>query len=519
MIKTFKKMIKRTFKIKDKNIFYKAKIEKIIKNKYFLNYEKNGKIKRIIWIEPTTDNDFFEKLKNSKYKIDLDFENYVKYILKKFGNKPCCNRFTIGNCIEYTIADLIFKSNFTVNFLPNSIYDIKNYKKLSIKYSSCGNIKLHNSNNQNTKSDFTDLLLITPQKIYLITNSIIKQKNIKIKDFLKNTGDKLFLKRKFINKKNMKNYEFKTDINKILEKFLSIEKLLINKSIDQLIYMKNYEFKTNINKINKINKILEKFLSIKKQLLIKSIDQLMYPPKGHVCSVNGRKYEQQNYNIIKNCSLNGQIFNTQNIEDLGGSTSINDIQCNFIKEQDIGIEIKKYNTPDWMQCSIKYNENLKIWETSKKCKIPKKCRDLFTKFLNGKKLFKGNIPPFMKKKLTHNEWVIIKQNTDLWNDSYFDIPNDTIKKLYSLKNCQYIQISNYGLYNLGNDICKFNVPEFNIEQKIRIRTKIHKRKNKQGFCNLSVIISPQPKNIKLLIKSPYSLDNKNKLPKNLIYNS
>ena len=172
-----------------------------------------------------------------------------------------------------------------------------------------------------------------------------------------------------------------------------------------------------------------------------------------------------------------------------------------------------------MQCSIKYNENLKIWETSKKCKIPKKCRDLFTKFLNGKKLFKGNIPPFMKKKLKHNEWVIIKKNTDLWNDSYFDIPNDTIKKLYSLKNCQYIQISNYGLYNLGNDICKFNVPEFNIEQKIRIRTKIHKRKNKQGFCNLSVIISPQPKNIKLLIKSPYSLDNKNKLPKNLIYNS
>lgn len=106
------------------------------------------------------------------------------------------------------------------------------------------------------------------------------------------------------------------------------------------------------------------------------------------------------------------------------------------------------------------------------------------------------------------------------NDVYIDIPNDTIKKLYSMKRCQYIQISNdYGLYHLGEDVCNFDVPEFIIEQQIRIRTKIHTKKDKNGFCNMSIIAACQPKNIKLLEKSKYTLDNKNNIPKNLIYDS
>ena len=68
-----------------------------------------------------------------------------------------------------------------------------------------------------------------------------------------------------------------------------------------------------------------------------------------------------------------------------------------------------------------------------------------------------------------------------------------------------------------NDICNFNVPEFICEQQLRIRTKIHTRKNTKGFCKLSVINSCQPKNIKNLVKSNYSLDNTSKLPINLLY--
>ena len=104
-----------------------------------------------------------------------------------------------------------------------------------------------------------------------------------------------------------------------------------------------------------------------------------------------------------------------------------------------------------------------------------------------------------------------------FNDIYIDCPNDTIKKLYSEKGCNYIQISNKGLYYLENDICEFNVPEFICERQLIIRTKIHTRKNVKGFCKLSVIISCQPKNIKNLLDSNYSLDDISKLPINLSY--
>ena len=60
---------------------------------------------------------------------------------------------------------------------------------------------------------------------------------------------------------------------------------------------------------------------------------------------------------------------------------------------------------------------------------------------------------------------------------------------------------------------------FNIEQQLRIRTKIHARKNKKGFCNLYVTVACQPKDITELNPSKYTLDDKNKLPLSLIYES
>lgn len=124
----------------------------------------------------------------------------------------------------------------------------------------------------------------------------------------------------------------------------------------------------------------------------------------------------------------------------------------------------------------------------------------------------------MEKSITYESWVKLKTETKKWDDVYIDIPSDCISKLYQAKGCNYIQISNgYGLYHLGNDICDFDVPIFNIEQQLRIRTKIHTRKNKKGFCNLSVTIACQPKYITKLNNSKYTLDDENKLPVSLIY--
>lgn len=239
--------------------------------------------------------------------------------------------------------------------------------------------------------------------------------------------------------------------------------------------------------------------------------------RGSNCSIYGKKYELQIYNIVKKCKLNDIIFNSQSENELGGCGNKNDIECNMNIEKDIPIEIKKINTPDWMQCSLHYDNINNKWLGSSKNKIPENSKKIFEEIVKDIELFNGKIPPFMIQNITHEEWLKIKKETNDFNDIYIDCPNDTIKKLYSEKGCIYIQISDKGLFHLGSDLCMFNVPEFICEQQLRIRTKIHTRKNSKGFCKLSVTISCQPKNIKNLVNSNFSLDNISKLPNNLIY--
>jgi hypothetical protein len=239
--------------------------------------------------------------------------------------------------------------------------------------------------------------------------------------------------------------------------------------------------------------------------------------KGSRCSINGKKYELQVYNIVKNCRLNEFYFNTQDENELGGCSSKNDIECNMHVERDISIEIKKSKTPDWMQCSLKYDNANGKWIGSIKNKIPEASKKVFEDVISTNIIFNGNIPPFMLKDITHEEWIKTKKETDDYNDCYIDCPPDTIMKLYSEKGCSYIQISDKGLYHLGNDVCDFKVPAFICEQRLRVRTKVHERKNKKGFCKLSVTVACQPTKINNLLESEYSLDNLTKLPFNLSY--
>lgn len=234
--------------------------------------------------------------------------------------------------------------------------------------------------------------------------------------------------------------------------------------------------------------------------------------KGSQCSVNGKNYEKMVYDIVKTCYINHIPFNTQKVSELGGCSSKNDINCNLNGIEDIGIEVKKYNAPDWMQCSIKYVDG--EWIPSKGRTANETCM-IFYNLIKDKNLYDGEIPPFINNEITHEQWTNVKKETNKWNDIYIDIPSDTISKLYRIKGCDYIQISNYWLYHLGNDICGFYVPLFEVEQQLRIRTKIHTRKNKKGFCKLSVMVACQPKNIKNLKPSNYSLDSYEKLPGNL----
>ncbi len=198
----------------------------------------------------------------------------------------------------------------------------------------------------------------------------------------------------------------------------------------------------------------------------------------------------------------------------------NDIVCCTNTGVDVPIEIKKYNAPDWMQCSLKYDTINGKWVGSSKNRIPETAKKIFEEIIGGahtRPLFNGHIPPFMHRDVTHTEWLQIKRDTADFADTYITCVDSTIGALYREKGCYYIQISDKGLYHLGQDICNFGVPLFTCEQQLRIRTKIHTRKNARGFCTLSVMVSCQPKNGKHITPSPYSLDNPATLPANLCY--
>ena len=240
---------------------------------------------------------------------------------------------------------------------------------------------------------------------------------------------------------------------------------------------------------------------------------------GSKCSINGKKYELLVYSVVSKLKNeeNGMIFNTQKESELGGCSRRKDIECNFREQGDIGIEIKKKITPDWGQCVLKFNSTTEEWKASES-KSSNETKNIFNVLIQDitHKIFNGKIPPFCTRSLTHKEWIKIKSETTDFNDQYFDCPSTTIADIYKLKGCSYIQISEMGLYHFGEDYCNFDVPMFLCSQKIRIRTKIHARKNSKGFCTLSVTMSISPKNIKELEFSKYSLDNLDNVSCNLV---
>jgi len=128
-------------------------------------------------------------------------------------------------------------------------------------------------------------------------------------------------------------------------------------------------------------------------------------PKGKLCSKSGGEYEKIIHHIVLRLKLRDHDFNTQGVDQLGGSKNTIDLQCNYLTEKDIGIEIKKHNTPDWMQCSLKYDNQKHMWYGSEKGKIPEKARELFNQLINTLDLYENEIPPFFSKKIVRNSAV------------------------------------------------------------------------------------------------------------------
>ena len=205
--------------------------------------------------------------------------------------------------------------------------------------------------------------------------------------------------------------------------------------------------------------------------------------KGSMCSVNGKKYEDLCYGNIKHSpKIMGQG---------GGSSHKPDIHT-----QNGHIECKPKQSPDWGQSKLNWEEGR--W-------VP--TNELFQRYMDRVN-FKP--PPFLiNKKMTRDEWIKIKHD---YKDEYLTVDNHEIQNFYKNKGCAYIQILGRGLYHLGEDPLEWGVPEFKVEQRMRIRAKDH---GSRASTRYSVTAAFQPLNIKALVPSEYSIDDRTRLPPNL----
>ena len=219
-------------------------------------------------------NSFWDKFKNEFPKYQKNFEDLCKYLRNEFGTGLHCNRFDIGNCFEYILTDNIRECGFNVNDYPNAKrIDIKINDKIpiSIKYSSSGDIKLHNSNNCiNTDMKMNDTILIIPNKIYLLTQENIENISLTLSDYLKNTGDGLCLKRSILTKLNQVNFKYVINIDIEVDKSKCKNRQcskLFYKSILEEYFIKsnNKEFLKALIKIkeDELLKLKEKYNNLK----------------------------------------------------------------------------------------------------------------------------------------------------------------------------------------------------------------------------------------------------------------
>lgn len=151
--------------------------------------------------------EFTQKLKTQD---KTEYKKLMLHLLEDYGTSLYCNRFAIGNCHEYAIEDLVRATGLTVENLQNSErvdLNIKEFGRLSIKYSSTGDIKLHNSNNVSNKDmSMVDTLLVTPTDWWILTTDEMEKVGVNVKDYLKNTGDGLQLKRTLLTELSRKKY-------------------------------------------------------------------------------------------------------------------------------------------------------------------------------------------------------------------------------------------------------------------------------------------------------------------------
>ena len=94
----------------------------------------------------------------------------------------------------------------------------------------------------------------------------------------------------------------------------------------------------NYKRLWQLKKLENSLLKLENEKVLKELE-LYRKNKGGQSSINGLQYEIKIFTILQKTTINNKPFNTQSLDELGGSTKDNDLSCNYNSEN-IGIEVK-----------------------------------------------------------------------------------------------------------------------------------------------------------------------------------
>lgn len=162
------------------------------------------------------------------------YKRIIQTLMSEYGTALPCNRFGIGNCNEYAIADVIRETGLVVEELQNAKrvdIRVRDFGDFSLKFTTVNSVKLHNSLGSNTDMTLTPTLLVTPTEWWYLTQAEIAHHDILIEDYLKNNGDGLTLNLKLLKELKKKSYPWVFDCDLELDK-----SKCKNQEIARLIY-------------------------------------------------------------------------------------------------------------------------------------------------------------------------------------------------------------------------------------------------------------------------------------------
>jgi hypothetical protein len=157
---------------------------------------------------------FWDRIKNTD---KTNYKRIIQHLMSEYGTALHCNRFPVGNCNEYAIADVIRQTHMTVIEMQDAKRDdmeVKEFGRFSIKFTTASSVKLHNSLGENKDVKMHNTLLVTPTEWWFLAPAEIAAVGVTLSDYLKNTTDGLELKMSLLTALKAKQYPyfFKVDL-------------------------------------------------------------------------------------------------------------------------------------------------------------------------------------------------------------------------------------------------------------------------------------------------------------------